>query len=765
MGNELKAVLSKKRLKLIPDLYVDSFSQIRSRENEVDLVVTNNSDRFASFQVDIQAIGLKSRPKLKWYKVEPELCAKKPPGDSTKFRIVITDPPLPSFETTLNLKVKVFSVEYEDLYAEERLKLDIDKPRRVLKIYLPIKSFKIFPGDLLKIPVLAYNLSPKSLDISIKIFGLEPSWLKQGNKLELQLPPGSSEEKFFFCEPPQDIQVLSQGYDFLIEAQQKDSGYSPPVQRGNLEIMPLGVVAFECPQETKTIPCRFGLIPQSKYNLATYDLEFENKSNISQKIKLELSETDIEKYNLECPESLEIDPTEIDCVELVSRKKRPWLGGERRFSYKISPILTNKQHFSDESNNRVSIYPNVKLLELRVRPIIPVLAQIVAGITGVILIWLFWLLNPPSHKGPVNSVRIIGNVGTVVSGSSDHTIRRWQINSDSWGLINRLFSRRLRYEGLIVENAQKAIRVIRPSPRDEDVIAAGLDNGEISFWNILSTKQIKMFPGNDRVFDLDFTNDSRNLFSVHGSGLIKQWNLRSQLDIPTKQVYPRFAISAIAISETKNEPRLVVAAGRYGKLVIWDWQAEKLYNLRYKLREHQNFQNFMGQNHYIESLAISNHNNLLAMADNKGYITLWNFSKIRKCINADDQSAKKNKNVGKNGKILFAKNIECNQAIIDQWQDGHQGSPVRSIALTKRGCYLASTGDDGRVMLWPLERQGQRNRQIKAGKVLSHFSKTKLNSVDIETLDNHIFIVSDAKKYRLSLHRVERMTINADCYQ
>ena len=764
MNNQLKSVVSKKQLRLIPDLSLNSFSQAGDRENEFDVFVTNNSRRFTSFQIELKAINVASTPEPEWYKVDPELCAKKPPGDSTQFRVAIVKAPILSYGTFIDLKLKVYSVEFSDLYTEERLKLEIDKPRRNLKLYLPVKKFRAFPGDLVKIPVLAYNLSPKLLDIEVKLFGIDPSWLNLGNKLEMRLHPGNSFEKEFLCQIPHDVLIPSQQYDFIAEAKAVNSGYAPPVQRGSVEILPYGTVEFYCDRMVKTIPHKFGLIPKRKYNSATFELEFENKSNKIQTIDLNISKQEQKQCALELPEPIEVESTETDWMNLVARKRRPWLGTERRFLFKVAPTLDNERHYSEGSSNKVNVYPNVRLLDLRVRPIIPVLIQILGAIATVVAIWLWWLLHPPRHQGPVNSVRIIGNVGTVISGSSDKMIRRWQINSDSWNILNRLTSRRLRYEGIIAEDTAKAVRVIRSSPRDEDMIVAGMDNGDIRFSNILSRTGEKIYRSNDRVFDLNFTNDSRYLFSVHGSGFINQWDIRSGRETPVAKAYPGFAFSAIAISESPNEPTLVIAAGRYGKLVLWDWQAQKLYEIKYQLGEdkRQDFRIMYGQNHYVDSLSISNVNDVLAMADNKGYITLWDVDKMRECINTYTDNASQ-PNVSASGQILSSINIDCNEAIAEQWADGHEESPVRSVSLTQEGCYLASSGDNGKVMLWALQKEGM--RKAKEGKILANYRGVKLNTVDAESRNNLILVASDAKNFRVNLYRQERMNINAGCYE
>lgn len=88
-----------------------------------------------------------------------------------------------------------------------------------------------------------------------------------------------------------------------------------------------------------------------------------------------------------------------------------------------------------------------------------------------------------------------------------------------------------------IGNARKAVRVVRFKPVDNDLVAAGLENGEIQLWNLTGHRSMKdqmSYQRDDRVFALAFTQDSRRLFSGHGSGWVLQWDVnfrqRKELD-------------------------------------------------------------------------------------------------------------------------------------------------------------------------------------------------------------------------------------------
>ncbi len=48
-----------------------------------EVTVNNDSDEFASFQIEITAAGENRNSQYRWYKLEPEVAAAKPPGSRT----------------------------------------------------------------------------------------------------------------------------------------------------------------------------------------------------------------------------------------------------------------------------------------------------------------------------------------------------------------------------------------------------------------------------------------------------------------------------------------------------------------------------------------------------------------------------------------------------------------------------------------------------------------------------------------------------------
>ena len=441
MANLIREVLQQ-RLVLIPDSSTNFVAENNESERELNVKVVNTTSDFTSFQVELIADGVDSDTKLKWYSAEPKVCSKKPPGDETEFRIVVTKAPIPAYETTLPITLKVFSIDSETLFDTRTFELSIEKPRRSLKVYLPVKDLKVNPGDKLDIPVLVYNLSPKFAQVKLTLEELDPEWfLDLSTSPIIQINAGDSQEVILHCNPPRMAQ--SQVYSFTVRAEDQNTRNTIS-SFGHLEVLPYGEVEFECLEPNQTLPQRGELV-------AKYPFQFKNLSNLKQRIALKITEsgdsfTQIDFPDSIVPDSIVVEPgTPESSAPLLTwqvKRNRPWWGWGDTYRFEAVPILKNANSGDPSTpisavlkNDPSAPYPlpNLQVLELQVRPLIPFWLQLGVGIIGLLLLALRGWLDPGvHHAAPVNTVRIIGNETTVVSGSSDQTIQRWDISPVPW---------------------------------------------------------------------------------------------------------------------------------------------------------------------------------------------------------------------------------------------------------------------------------------------------------------------------------------------
>ena len=776
MANLIREV-SKQRLVLIPDASTNFIAENNESERELNIKVINASNDFTSFQIELIADGVESDSKSKWYSTEPKICSKKPPGDETEFRIVVTKAPIPAYETTLPITLKVFSIDSETLFDTRTFELSIEKPRRSLKVYLPAKDLKVNPGDKLDIPVLIYNLSPKFAQVKLTLEELDPEWfLDLSTSPIIQINAGDSQEVILHCNPPRMAQ--SQVYSFTVRAEDQTTRNTVS-SFGHLEVLPYGEVEFECLEPKQTLPQRGKLV-------AEYPFQFKNLSNLKQQIALKITDSG-GSSQIDFPNSIVVEPgtpepeSSAPLLTWQVKKTRPWWGWGDTYRFEAVPILKNAN--SGDSSTPVSAVlknvnsgdpsasyplPNLQVLELQVRPLIPFWLQLGVGILGLLLLALRGWLDPGvHHAAPVNTVRIIGNETTVVSGSSDQTIQRWDISPVPWlGGEYRLAHR----EALATaeDTQKKAIRVIREIPKREGEIAVGLENGAIQLWKVSPHQLITpIFSQNDRVFDLDFTPDSRYLFSGHGSGLVRQWNLGSLHDT-AKTLDFRGAISALSVIDLSGmapptNPNqigktLVAIAGQFNRFVLWDWQKKQFYDIHYGVKPNNSaaaaqIAPVMGKNNYINSLTVAKNAPLMAMADNRGYITLWDIKKLNQCVDSNKFPFQLRDELGQNRENSSVK-LQCDQAQIDQWQAGSNGESIRSVALSDEGCYLTSVGDDGRVILWFPKDLTRASDHSPRSILIEKFSGAYLKSVDIQRPDSdHVLLAFGVPQNQIHLHR------------
>ena len=699
--------------------------------DQFEVMVNNLSDRFATFALELSASGVARQATPDWYRLTPDLSAKIPAGDHVNFVVNILEaPPIPGgFTGKMNLNVNVTCLELgeEDRQLVNLVVAGSGVIPTTLKV--PITDFQVVPGELIEIPLQVYNANRNTANIRLTVKGLPKAWFTEGHERRLQVASQGSAHGLFLCQPPAASEAKV--YPFYIEVSQAEA---PVVrQAGTLTVLPTGWVEFNCTvdQEKEEKDSPESSSKEKSTDLSVqHTLELNNQSNVRQAIAMTLNRVDIPWYRKvgamlrRLPPSpanttgqvLQLSPAQVDLkagdiakMALTLCPISPWLGWQRRQQFQLCPQL-----------HQTEIRPLTQTVELLAKPKIPFWVQCLgmASLSMVAMATIYW---PTGHRGPVNSVQFDGQANAIISGSDDHTLHRWQV------------SPRLR-DRATFKDMDKAIRVVRYRPRNNDLFAAGLENGEIQLWDFLSQQSPKslVFQRDDRVFDLRFSHDSQHLFSAHGSGLVLRWAVDNLASLghgttPKQQHKFRFAVQSIApiayfsTSSQEQPTHLLAVGGRFNRLVLWDFENRQQQTLDYPPGE---------PNHYFSSLDTADANSTrLATADNQGRITLWNLDK---CL--------------KNG-------TSCQPS--DQWDDGHDGTPVNTVALSKNACYLVSGGDDGRVMLWSLNTTGQ----VMSHQQLAHLKKP-VNSVDLLQQDNTLLVVSGSDTHRVKLHRTKAKNKN-----
>ncbi|MDX2241468.1 MAG: hypothetical protein NW224_12355 [Leptolyngbyaceae cyanobacterium bins.302] len=783
MPNWIKVDVSKRKLTLVPDSSwcfqpTDNLDVNNQDKREFEVVVVNASNKFASFQIDLgvdessltnKIKGYATELDDKWYVVEPAICAKKPPGDRTVFRVVVTKSPIPTYKTTIPITIKVFSVEFDTLSTTQTIALQIEEPKERLKIELPQKYFSVYPGDRINVPVSIYNSSPETIKAAVRLTGLDQRWFKKsaeqkwfekdnerGIEKLFEIPPRSVQEEVFYCRPSNDKNSLPESKVYRFDIQVKEGQNYKTSGFGEIKVLPYGRILFEC-KEVEHITPSSRQETKGKLYQAKFNFEFINESNLpnnllATRIQLEIREISQNQqeattnsssskpkllYLSEELRAQERLPKEIDLIipYKITKHRHRFLRQTYLFEAKL-----NLLDIEESSTNAIYPDPSTQIIKIQVLPRFPL--WLLLGLGGILL-FLVWLLSllPYSgvgHKAPVTSVRLNGLGNTVFSGSDDRTLRRWDIDSSN-GIFDR---HRLSQETIMGDESEseidKAIRVIRVNPFQNEQVVIGLENGDIQLWQVSPPQRIGVAPGGgDRIFDLDFTQDGKQLFGGYGSGLVRQWNV-SQSSIPlnkSRSLPRQEAIYALAVinSLSDDQSPILAVAGQYNQIYFWNWQRNILYQANYTYEPSGiefSIPPITGRYDYINSLAVDRNYSRLVSADNRGFVTVWDLDEVRQCIS--------NTQISREGASEL--NCKTEEIIQGQWTDPQGGGSIRSVALSDNACYLATAGDDGRILLWFLKQNG--NNSSNEPEQLAHFPEQPLRTVDIhQPDDDHVLVV------------------------
>lgn len=723
--------------------------------SQFKVTATNTSREFAMLQVRVSPKDYPNSQSHHWYTVEPVVTAKKPPGSKTEFTVEIIESPIPGIEETIPLSIRVFSVENSNLYARQEIYLTVSQAHQSIEMdILDVENRSIlFPDRENKIPIRIRNLRQHEIEVNLTFKSPEvpEEWDVEFENSKVKIPGNQAKTHFLVLSLPEASETKAgTQHEFAIIAAPEEGEFIQ--KKGLLVVAPQGSIELSCDRKNQSISdCQ--KVEHNQYRFE-YPIEIKNNTNLHQTVDLSCNEKNLD-FNLN-PIHLERGTSKtVRAIAKIGKHQRPWLI-PKLLDFEVRAKVRSPQ-------DNITLNRNELPLTIKLEP---------NWWQTLILFFLLLAAFPlyqyffsKTHQDAVNSVRIVDSGSRVLSGSRDNAIFQWHVNSFPERLIN---VNSLKYRGEVASPTQtkSGVRVIRERSKSgarEVVVAAGLENGNIQLWTVGTGENTPQWSiasqdseRQDSVFDLQFMRDARYLFSAHGSGWVRQWDLEQiqrENTQPQKKTYlDGIAIYALGITKSQSGNDLLAIGGQFNTLAFWDWEIDRVYRLQpdssqqiQQSKSEGDFLPIFGKRQYITSIAAND--DRLVTADTQGYIKVWNMEELRRCM----QSAS------------FSGEFSCSDAAL-QWQNrqGHGGKPVRSVALVQhRQCYyLASAGDDGQVVLWSFSPQTDKPKQD----IIAHFANTRLNAVDLAlNSDRHeALIASDGDRNRVRLYH-HPMNSHADC--
>ncbi|BBC22282.1 multi-sensor hybrid histidine kinase [Pseudanabaena sp. ABRG5-3] len=199
------------------------------------------------------------------------------------------------------------------------------------------------------------------------------------------------------------------------------------------------------------------------------------------------------------------------------------------------------------------------------------------------------------HDNYVNSVSFSPDGKTLASGSTDKTIKLWNLETGK--------------EIRTLKGHDNYVNSVSFSP-DGKTLASGSYDKTIKLWNLETGKEIRTLKGHDKsILSVSFSPDSKTLASGSEDNTIKLWNLETGKEIRTLKGHDNYVLSVSFSPDGKT-----LASGSYDKTI-------KLWNLE----TGKEIRTLKGHDNYVLSVSFSPDGKTLASGSADNTIKLWNL--------------------------------------------------------------------------------------------------------------------------------------------
>jgi WD40 repeat protein/DNA replication protein DnaC len=283
------------------------------------------------------------------------------------------------------------------------------------------------------------------------------------------------------------------------------------------------------------------------------------------------------------------------------------------------------------------------------------------------------------HTGWVYSVAISKEAGMIASGSGDETIKLWDIRTGR--LINTL-------KGHTGSVSSVAIS------KEAGIIASGSSDETIKLWDINTGRLINTLKGHrGSVLSVAISKDAGMIVSGSLDDTIKLWDINTFRLINTLKGHED-DVTSVAISK---EAGMIVSGSRDNTIKLWDIKTFRLINT---LKGHEGI---------VESVAISKEAGMIVSGSLDDTIKLWDIKTFR-LINTlkGHEGIVESVAISKEAGMIVSgssdntiKLWDINTGRLINTLKGHEND-VYSVAISKEAGLIVSSSYDNTVKLWDI---------------------------------------------------------------
>ncbi|AZL53363.1 hypothetical protein EI285_01765 [Aliarcobacter skirrowii] len=284
--------------------------------------------------------------------------------------------------------------------------------------------------------------------------------------------------------------------------------------------------------------------------------------------------------------------------------------------------------------------------------------------------------NINGHNKDVNSIAISSDNRYIVSGSSDKTVKLWEINS---GKLLKTFTGH--------KNIVNSIAI----SSDNRYIVSGSADDTVRLWDFKSGKLLKTLNGHSNSVDsVVISSDSKYIVSGSLDKTVKLWDVNSGKLLKTLNGHSNW-VDSVAIS---SDNRYIISGGWDKTVKLWDVNSGKL------------LKTLNGHSDIVLSVAISSDNRYIVSGGDKT-VKLWdvNSGKLLKTLSGHSKGVNSvaissdNRYIVSGSSDKTVKLWDVNSGKLLKTLNGHSDS-VNSVAISSDNRYLVYGNGDNTIKIY-----------------------------------------------------------------